>query len=54
MLQDIITYIIGSLTAIWLCYKLYRFFLRKQPLNKCEGCAGCEFKNLLEQLPREQ
>jgi len=44
--QEIITYGIGILVAIYLCIKIYRFFCnRKKGVNRCDGCPGCIIKS---------
>ena len=45
MWQEIITYSIGILVAIYLSIKVYRFFCRKKKeVGRCDDCPGCKFK----------
>jgi hypothetical protein len=45
MWQEIITYGIGILVAIYLCIKVYRFFSNKNKgTSCCDSCSGCSLK----------
>ena len=46
MWQEIITYGIGILVAIYLSIKLYRFFCcKKKGVSRCDNCPGCILKD---------
>lgn len=51
MYQEIIVYIIGITTAVYLIYKAVHFFTEKEKTSLCAGCPGCKFKKHQQMMP---
>ncbi len=54
MIQEILTYIIVALAFLYTFYKLYRIIaesFKKSSGAVCGGCASCEFKSELKNIP---
>lgn len=51
MLQEVIVYIIGVITAICVIVWLYRIIVRRR--NPCSGCGGCDVKDRSEAERRD-
>lgn len=52
MTQDIITLIIVFSTAVFVIYKLIDSIIQKK--SKCDGCHGCDVKNMVAQKQKEK